>query len=155
MKPVFCKNEYMHTTIWSDVETIVQSVHVEFGSKAELFQPILVRMDAVDRHEDGPEFDATKFAGVYVFIHEEYGCLKVGKSNSNASKRALEHLRDDTHSKDDAIHMAQLRQSDKTYMLVFALQEPECVHWVLALEYYLEMTLRKTRSLRIPTIRNG
>jgi hypothetical protein len=155
MKPVFCKNEYMRTTIWSDVETIVQSVHVEFGSKAELFQPILVRMDAVDRHEDGPEFDATKSAGVYVFIHEEYGCLKVGKSNSNASKRALEHLRDDTHSKDDAIHMAQLRQSDKTYMLVFALQEPECVHWVLALEYYLEMTLRKTRSLRIPTIRNG
>jgi len=147
MKPVFCKNEYMRTTIWSDVETIVQSVHVEFGSKAQLFQSILVRLDALD----GPEFEATKFAGVYVFIHEEYGCLKVGKSNSNASKRALEHLRDDTHSKDEAIHMAQLRQSDKTYMLVFALQKPECVHWVLALEYYLEKTL----PLRIPTIRNG
>lgn len=147
MKPVFCKNEYMRTTIWSDVETIVQSVHVEFGSKAQLFQSILVRLDALV----GPEFEATKFAGVYVFIHEEYGCLKVGKSNSNASKRALEHLRDDTHSKDEAIHMAQLRQSDKTYMLVFALQKPECVHWVLALEYYLEKTL----PLRIPTIRNG
>jgi len=151
MKPVFCKNEYMCKTIWSDVETIVESVHVEFGSKAELFQPILVRLDALD----GPEFDATKFAGVYVFIHEEYGCLKVGKSNSNASKRALEHLRDNTHSKDGAIQMAELRSSDKTYMLIFALEKEDYIHWVLALEHYLEKALRKTLRLRIPTIRNG
>ena len=147
MKFVTCKDETIHTTISSLVETIVQSIRTEFGSKAEQFVPIVIRMDALK----GAEFDATKSPGVYVFLHEDSGCLKVGKSHSNASKRALEHFRDNTSSKDKAIQMAQLDQSDKTYMLIFALQRAENLHWILALEHYLEKTLKP----RITSKRNG
>lgn len=128
------------------VENILQKVDKEFGSKAELFTPILVRMD----RREGAEFKAMQCAGVYVFIYEDGMCLKVGKSQQNASKRALEHCRDNTRSKDGTIQMADLRNSDKTYMLVFALQD-ESRHWVLALEYFLEKTLEP----RILSLRNG
>jgi hypothetical protein len=143
---VVCKDEWMSLGISSCVETIIQSVDNEFGSKAELFKPILVRMD----RQEGDEFEATKCAGVYVFIYEDGTCLKVGKSLRNASKRALEHCRDNTSSKDGTVRMADLRHSDKTHMLVFALQG-ESRHWVLALEYYLE----KNFNPRIPSHRNG
>jgi len=146
VKRVVCKDEWMILGISSCVETIIQSVDNEFGSKSELFIPILVRMD----RREGAEFDATKCAGVYVFIYEDGRCLKVGKSQQNASKRALEHCRDNTSSKDGTIRMADLRLSNKTHMLVFALQG-ESVHWVLALESYLERTLNP----RIPSHRNG
>jgi hypothetical protein len=97
------------------------------------------------------EFDATKKPGVYVFIHEEYGYLKVGKHLLNASKRALEHCRDNTNSKDGTIQLKHLLDSDKTYMLVYALQDLDFRHWVLALEYFLEKKL----TLQIPAKRNG
>jgi len=129
------------------VESIVHSVRTEFGDKAELFVPIVVRMDALNCLE----FEATKSPGVYLFIHDDYGCLKVGKNHLNASKRALEHCRDNTSSKDRTIQMKNLRGSEKTYMLVFALQQHHSLHWVLALEYYLE----KNFEPKIPSRRKG
>ena len=146
VKRVVCKDAWMSSAIFSCVENIVQRVETEFGSKAGLFDPILVRMD----RRKGDEFDATKRAGVYVYICEPDTCLKVGKSHLNASKRALEHCIDNTKSKDGTILMADHLDSDKTYMLVFALKD-KSKHWVLALEYYLEKTLKP----RIPSKRNG
>lgn len=138
----------MQTSISLRIESIVQSVRSEFGDKAELFKPIVLQMDALDC----AEFEATKVAGVYVFMHDDLGCIKVGKSHSNASKRALQHCgSDNTSSGDKAIQMSMLRHSDKTHMLVFALQKDESMHWVLALEHYLENTLEP----RIPSKRNG
>lgn len=137
----------MSAAIWSHVEDIVQRIYAEFGTKAELFTPTVVRMDA----RQGAKFDATKRPGVYVFIHEEYGCLKVGKNHLNASKRALEHCRDNTSSDDNKIQMKHLRDSDKTYMLVLVLEKPDSLHWLLALEYYLEKNLR----LQIRAKRSG
>lgn len=138
MKRVRCKSDCMSATVLSRVEAIGQLVDSEFGTKAELFTPIIVRMDA----REGADFEATKLPGVYVFLDENGGCLKVGKSHLNASKRALEHCRDNTCSKDGAIRMADLRDSDKAYLLVFALQKHDSLHWVLALEHYLEKNLR-------------
>lgn len=147
MGRVICGDDCMSETVSSHVKAIVQSVDVEFGSKAELFTPIVVRMDA--RQVD--VFKATKVPGVYVFIDENGRCLKVGKNHLNASKRALEHCRDNTSSKDGTIQMADLANSEKTYMLVFALQERDSLHWVLALEHYLE----KTQRPLIRSLRNG
>ena len=148
MKPPFSGLGSAKITVPSRIEEIVKSVHEEFGSKADLFKPILLRMDALDC----AEFEATKSPGVYIFIHEDSGCLKVGKSHTNASKRALQHCgNDNTSSTDGTIQMAQLRLSDKTYMLIFALQKEDSMHWVLALEHYLEKTL----SPRITSKRNG
>jgi hypothetical protein len=135
-------------TVPSRIEDIVKSVHEEFGSKAELFKPIALPMNALNC----ADFEGTKTAGAYVFVHEDMGCIKVGKSHSNASKRALQHCgSDNTSSGDGTIQMAQLRLSDKTYMLIFALQKEDSMHWVLALEHYLEKTL----SPRITSKRNG
>lgn len=135
-------------TISSGVGDVIYRVHDEFGSKADLFIPIVVRMD----RREGTEFEATKSPGVYVFIHEDSGYLKVGKSHSNASKRALQHCgNDNTSSKDGTIQMAQLQRSNKTYLLIFALQKQDSMHWVLALEHYLEKILKP----RITSHRNG
>lgn len=147
MRRVVCSNDCMSETVSAHINAIIQSVDAEFGSKAELFTPIVVRMNA----RQGAEFEKTKSPGVYVFIDENGDCLKVGKNHLNASKRALEHCKDDTSSKDGTIHMAGLRDSDKTYMLVFALQKPKSLHWVLALEHFLEMELNPA----IPSQRNG
>ena len=147
MKPVIRMGKCVPPEISSLIEEIVQSVHKEFGIKAALFQPVVVRMDS----RQGADFDATKKPGVYLFIHETYGWLKVGKNHLNASKRALEHCKDNTSSKDGSIQMGDLRESDKTYMLVFALQEQKSLHWVLALEHYLEIELEP----KIPSQRRG
>lgn len=137
----------MSAAVSSRVEAIVKCVDDEFGGKAdELFDPVVVRMD----YREGSEFEATKKPGVYVFIGDSGRCLKVGKSLSNASKRALQHCgSDNTSSKDGTIHMADL-DSGKTYMLVFALQD-DSLHWVLALEYFLEHELKPA----IQSLRNG
>jgi hypothetical protein len=138
----------MDTTLPAGIEDIVKSVREEFGSKAELFKPIVLPMNSLDCKE----FERTKGAGVYVFVHDEMGCLKVGKSHSNASKRALQHCgSDNTSSGDGTIQMSKLRHSEKTHMLVFALQKDASMHWVLALEHYLENTLKP----KIPSKRNG
>lgn len=134
IKPVIRMGSGIPPDISSRIEGIVQSVYKEFGAKAALFSPIAVRMDL----RTCDEFEATKKPGVYVFIDENSKCLKVGKSQSNASKRALQHCgTDNTSSKDGAIHMADRLNSDKTYLLVFALQD-DFMHWVLALEHFLE-----------------
>ncbi len=147
MKPVILMGKGIRPDISSCIEKIVDSVNEEFGTKAGLFTPIALRMDL----RAGEEFEATKKAGVYVFIDENGRCLKVGKSQTNASKRALQHCgSDDTSSKDGTIHMADLRDSDKAYMLVFALQE-NSLHWVLALEHFLE----NKQSPIIRSQRNG
>jgi hypothetical protein len=114
------KGKLMYTTVTSCIEDIVRSVHEEFGRKAELFKPIVLPMNALDC----AEFEGTKVAGVYVFVHDDMGCIKVGKSHSNASKRALQHCgSDNTSSGDGTIQMSKLRHSDKTQMLVFCTSE--------------------------------
>jgi hypothetical protein len=99
----------------------------------------------------GEEFEASKVPGVYVFLHDDV-CIKVGKSQTNASKRALQHCgSDDTHSADDKWHMSKLLNDDKTLLLVYALNQRESEHWLLALENFLERTLQPA----IPSKRNG
>ena len=130
-------------------EQILELVNNEFGEKANFFTPLKIWLN----NRNGKEFEASKFPGVYVFLHDDV-CIKVGKSLTNASKRALQHCGvDDTHSADDKWHMSELLNDDKTLLLVYALNQRESVHlhWVLALEYFLEQKLQPT----IPSKRNG
>lgn len=147
MKPVLCKEGSISDAVSMRVESIIRDVADEFGEKAELFTPVVVRMDS----RLSPEFKETKRPGVYVFLHEELDCLKVGKNHLNASKRALEHCRDNTSSKDGAVRMADFLESDRAYLLIFALQDEAPLHWVLALEYFLEKNLNP----KIRSVRNG
>jgi hypothetical protein len=127
---------------------ILELVNREFGEKAKLFTPLELRLNSLE----SSDYEASKVPGVYVFLNEDLGCLKVGKSQSNASKRALQHCgTDNTSSADGKLQMAQLGHSDKTLLLVYALNQPDCMHWAVALENYLE---RKLQPL-IPSKRNG
>jgi hypothetical protein len=128
-------------------EQILELVNSEFGDKAKVFTPLVLRPSNLV----GDDFESSKGPGVYVFLNEGK-CLKVGKSQSNASKRALQHCgTDDTSSADGKLHMSRLGYNDQTQLLVFALNQPDCLHWVVALENYLE---RKLQPL-IPSKRNG
>lgn len=91
--------------------------------------------------------------GVYVFFKEER-VWKVGKSNENARKRALEHFRDDTGS---AIGkgMKQFENDPNMILLLFLVKNQKDVHWVFALEAFFEQTFRDRKVLEICSFRIG
>jgi hypothetical protein len=128
-------------------EQILEWVNSEFGEKAKLFTPVEIRLN----NRKCKEFEAMKVPGVYVFLHEDV-CIKVGKSHSNASKRALQHCgADNTSSADKKWKMSELLDDHRTLLLVYALNQPDSMHWVLALENFLERKLQPA----IPSKRNG
>ena len=130
------------------IESAVKAARNEFGDKADLFKAIVLRMNDLN----GSDYEDCKFPGVYVLVHEDKGYIKVGKSQSNASKRALEHFSKSITVKEYVeLGMSGLRQSERMYMLIFALQNQEKMHWVLALEHYLERELKPSLQSK----RNG
>ena len=75
--------------------------------------------------------------GIYVYWHPKHGVLKVGKSQSNSKKRALEHIRDDTR-KDD-ISIKELSKEKETVLLLLNIVDSKDLHWLLSLEAFLEL----------------
>lgn len=75
--------------------------------------------------------------GVYVYWHPEHGVIKVGKSQSNSKKRALEHIRDNTHNSN--ISMNTLPNKKETILLLFNINNNSDLHWLLSLEAFMEL----------------
>ena len=130
-----------------DKSTILKLVANEFAVKAKHFA---VREFAMNELH-GVEFDKTKDAGVYVFWHQKHGFVKVGKSQSNASKRAMEHIRDNTTTKDGAVQMRDLKGDAGCKLIILNIDEHTNMHWLLALENFLERELKPC----IRSVRNG
>jgi len=126
---------------------ILALVHEEFGDKAKHF---IVREFALTGLK-GDEVEQTKDAGVYVFWHSRHGFVKVGKSQSNASKRAMEHIRDNTSAKGGELQMRALRDDPACKLIVLNVDDHQNMHWVLALENFLERKLQPC----IRSVRNG
>jgi len=80
--------------------------------------------------------------GVYVFWRPA-GVVKVGRHLTNARKRALEHIRDNTGGS-----MAELADDPDARLILFTLKDPENMHWAAAVEIFLERELK-------PEIRSG
>ena len=81
--------------------------------------------------------------GCYVFWHPNR-VVKVGRSFSNARKRALEHIRDNTGDK-----LAALADEDKARLVLFSLKDPNEYHWAASVEVFLERELTpEVKSLR-------
>ena len=87
--------------------------------------------------------------GVYVFWNEAYGVIKVGKSQSNAKLRALQHIRDNTRN--DHVEMSSLKNDSKTHLILFNITILQDIHWILSLEYFMEKNLYPI----IPSDRSG
>jgi len=74
--------------------------------------------------------------GVYVFWRRDLGVIKVGKSQSNSKKRALEHIRDNTRN--NLFKMKNLANAQETVLILFNIRDKRDVHWLLSLEAFLE-----------------
>lgn len=124
-----------------DVEKkILDAFRKEFGAIADRFEihgPLTVD-EARNNQTPG-----IWHLGVYVWF-KDVGVLKVGRHLTNARKRALEHIRDDTGG-----IMKELGGNQSSRLLLFTVRSPEDYHWPAAVEIYLEKVLKpKIRSKR-------
>ena len=85
--------------------------------------------------------------GVYVYLKGEQ-VIKVGKSQTNSFKRSLEHIRDNTSSKDGVIQMRDFGTMEDVLIVLINVKDQQDDHWVSSLEYYLEKELN-------PLIKSG
>lgn len=74
--------------------------------------------------------------GVYVHWRSDLGVIKVGKSQANSKKRALEHIRDNT--KNDAFEMKQLEYDEAARLILFNIIDNNDIHWLLSLEAFMD-----------------
>lgn len=63
----------------------------------------------------------------------------------------MDHIHDNTPSKDKAYRMAQLEDEAGAKVLLFNLADKENVHWLLSIEYFMETKLKPL----IPSDRKG
>jgi hypothetical protein len=125
-----------------DINQIVRS---EFGFIADKFET--VQFCAGQK----PSVENPYRPGVYVFLMNGR-IWKVGKHNSNAYKRCLEHFEDDTGSNINK-GMKQFQRDENMQIMLFLLKNESDLHWIYALECYLEMYFRKKGLLEIHSAR--
>lgn len=119
-------------------EHVIERFRAEFGDLAHLFAVFVLSYAEAARTPD----PLVARPGVYVHC-DHSGIVKVGRSFSNARKRALEHVRDDTGGRMGSFGSAA---SDRLVLFTVA-QE---LHWVAAFEVYFEQTLNPSvRSRRL------
>ena len=108
-------------------ETVIEHFREEFGRLTDLFAVFTLTYDDAAQTAD----PLVARPGVYVH-HSRGEVVKVGRSFTNARKRALEHIRDDTGGR-----MANLGSHDSDRLILFTIDD--ALHWVSALEVYLEL----------------
>lgn len=108
------------------IDDIIASFRTEFSNLAARFSVFTLTYAEAAQSSD----PLVTRPGVYVH-HSRGQVVKVGRSFSNARKRALEHLRDNTAGK-----MANLGSHDSDRLILFTIEAAP--HWVSALEIYLE-----------------
>jgi len=122
----------------SSIHTIKKIFELEFGLISDRFAIVLLSPEEARSSKS----ELVYRPGVYVWISGSE-VVKVGRHLTNARKRALEHIRDDTAGK-----MRSLSESDSTRLLLLTTKEEDS-HWVAAVEIFLEKVLEPTiRSKR-------
>ena len=124
-----------------DTQEIVQAFEREFGGLATKFQVLELR---------GPDAETAsdpRVARPGVYVHWKDGVVfRVGRSLSNARKRALQHFPDNTgHS------MAALKDDRAAKLLLFTVEREDDCHWIAALKLFFERCLKPV----IPPGRRG
>jgi hypothetical protein len=125
-------------------EEILQRVKNEFGF---LFSRFLHESRSLNEYEAfGEQF---RNPGVYVFLDTSIGeVVKVGRSLSNAWARSWGHIKDNTHNRNlSKSQKYKMGESDfvgntSIKILIFTIENKSDLHWICALEVFLEMTLK-------------
>lgn len=89
--------------------------------------------------------------GIYIFFKEEK-IWKVGKSNDNAVKRALQHFKADTGFRMRK-GMKRFENDPLMQLALILLKNKLDLHWVLALECFLETKFSNDNILEIHSAR--
>lgn len=122
---------------------IKDMVSDEFGPINEKFQMLTINL-AVARQDNTP---GAAMPGVYLFLKDEQ-VIKIGRSLTNSRKRALEHIVANTGGE-----MALLEGDESAQIILFNVISPDNLHWVCALEVFLEIKLKN--ELKIRAARTG
>ena len=123
------------------IDEIVKS---EFGSIADRFETLLFSAG------EKPSDKNVHRPGVYIF-YLEGKVWKIGKSNTDAYVRCLQHFRDDTGS-NKGFGLKQYENDYNMQIMLYLLKVTEDIHWLYALECFLESHYRKN-GLVIPSAR--
>ena len=120
------------------MKALAESIKIfydEFGSIGNKFEIIpLTIQEAYDLKDSN-----IAMPGVYIFWHKER-IIKVGRHLENSRKRALEHIRDNTHN--DSFQMESLKNCTVDCGLILInCRDKEDYHWVAAIEIYMEKVL--------------
>jgi hypothetical protein len=116
------------------VNKITNIFNAEFGIINEKF--VFLQMKITEANESTQDF--VLHPGVYVFW-EGNKIIKVGRSLENSRKRALEHIRDNTRNL--SLNMGDEKFQKKGNLFLINCIIPEDLHWVAAIEIYLEKQL--------------
>lgn len=115
--------------------TIINTFTKEFAPIIDKFNIIPLSIEEAYNSND----ETVWKPGVYVLWHNEK-VIKVGRHLTNSRKRALEHIRDNTHNKE--FEMSSLKNSTDSCGVVLI----NCIndihaHWVAAIEIFMEDNL--------------
>ncbi len=111
------------------IEEVRNLFEKEFAGVREKFSVLVIPAREVEKSNE--EF--TWHPGTYVWWHPERGVLKVGRHFTNARKRALEHIKDDTGG-----ILRRYGNNPDTKLILLNIKDPEDYHWVAAVEVFLE-----------------
>jgi len=122
-----------------EIQNIRDIFETEFAAHKQKFEIIDLKGNEIRESKDL----RIARSGVYVF-YKDGKVVKVGKSLSNARKRALQHFKDNTGK-----IMKALDGDPTLHLLLFTVNKRENEHWVIALEDFFEWKLKPViRSYR-------
>lgn len=133
------------TTI-TDLE-INQLFEKEFGFVSDRFKLIQFPITQISHDRDIYK------PGIYIF-HMNGRVWKVGKSNDNVFKRALDHFKADTGHRIEK-GMKKFQENPEMNLMLYVLKSNEDMHWVYALEACFELKFRNMDVLEIRSARLG
>ena len=111
------------------IDDVQRLFEEEFSAVRDKFCVLLIPADEVA----GSSEEFVWHPGVYVWWHPERGVLKVGRHFTNSRKRALEHIKHNTGGV-----LKEYGSDPDTRLLLFNVKDPNDLHWVAAVEVFLE-----------------
>lgn len=113
-------------------DEVISLFECEFGFVKERF---VVRNISLHEAKTNQETSVNS-PGIYVHWLNDLGVIKVGKSQSNSKKRALEHIKDNTKNND--FEMRLLDTDKGARLILFNILDKTNVHWLLSLEAFMD-----------------
>ena len=113
-------------------DEVISFFEQEFGFVKNRF---LVQNISLNEARSNTEISVNS-PGIYIHWRDDLGVIKVGKSQSNSKKRALEHIKDNT--KNDEFEMRCLETDENARLILFNILDKGNMHWLLSLEAYMD-----------------